>query len=218
MYEIPQQLEYKEKIVFGLTFSQLFYAMIFLPVSFVFMFRLSGSIYVRGFLAMIPATIAAGFMFFDLSTRIKDYVIWWKNKNLEEEFKIKKFFDIKEIKDNFIFTEKKRLAVLKIEPINFDIKGEEEKKAIMFSFQKMLNSLDFPIQILMTTETLSLDDYLNSLFSRIQVSSSHIKDSKKIFADYSKHMRNIVQENSALNRSFYVIIPETSNIDIQLII
>jgi len=28
-YEIPQQLEYREKVVFGLTFSQLAWAMLF---------------------------------------------------------------------------------------------------------------------------------------------------------------------------------------------
>jgi len=34
MYEIPQQLEYKEKIVFGLTFPQIAYALIFFPIIF----------------------------------------------------------------------------------------------------------------------------------------------------------------------------------------
>ena len=58
MYEIPQQLEYKEKIVFGLTFGQLMYAMIFLPFAVIF-FRLNVAMPVKVFLVSIPILLAS---------------------------------------------------------------------------------------------------------------------------------------------------------------
>ena len=54
MYEIPQQLEYKEKIVFGLTFKQLAYAFGFFPIIFFLIFKLNVNIGVRIFLAIYP--------------------------------------------------------------------------------------------------------------------------------------------------------------------
>jgi len=170
MYEIPQQLEYKEKIVFGLTFGQLMYAMIFLPIAVIF-FRLNVSMPIKVFLIFIPVSLAAGFMFFNLLDVIKNWKAWFKYRLLNTKEKIQMFFKVNKenIKDNFIIIKDKKLAVLRVEPLNFDIKTNEEKEAILFSFQRFLNSLDFPIQILMTTETLNLDSYLDSLKGRISI-------------------------------------------------
>ncbi len=209
MYEIPQQLEYKEKIVFGLTFKQLIYAFIFFPLAFSFLFKLNASIYTRVFLTLIPVFLAAGFMFLDLQDKIKDWVIWYRNRDLTTQ-KIEKLFDVK-IDNDLINTKNKKLAVLKVDSINFDIKPKREKETITLAFQKFLNSLDFPIQILMANETLSLEDYLKSLEQRISS-----KKSQEIFQEYKKHMQDIVNKNSVSNRNFYLVIPETTDINIQI--
>jgi hypothetical protein len=101
MYEIPQQLEYKEKIVFGLTFGQLIYAMIFLPFAIIF-FRLNIPLSVKFFLIFIPVSLAAGFMFFDLSSKIKNWYWWYKFREIKESLKIKKLFGAR-VSDNSIF-------------------------------------------------------------------------------------------------------------------
>jgi len=207
MYEIPQQLEYKEKIVFGLTFGQLIYALIFFPFAFSFFFRLNASLPVRIFLTSIPVSLAAGFMFFDLSSHIKNWITWYKSVRIPSD-KIPKLFGIK---DKKVFSKNnKNLAILKIEPVNFSIKPLGEQEAIILAFQKFLNALDFPIQFLMTTETLSLSSYLKNLKENLG------EDSTLIFNEYEEHLKKIIKDNSVMNRNFYFIIPETSNLDIQL--
>ena len=104
MYEIPQQLEYKEKIVFGLTFGQLIYALIFFPIAFAFFFRLKTSLPIRVFLTFIPVSLAAGFMFFNLSGHIRDWISWYKFREVKTKEKMEKLFGIREIKDNLIYT------------------------------------------------------------------------------------------------------------------
>jgi hypothetical protein len=91
MYEIPQQLEYKEKIVFGLTFGQLMYAMIFLPIAIVF-FRMNIPFSVKIFLIFIPVSLAGGFMFFDLSSKIKNWYWWYKFREIKDPLKLKDIF------------------------------------------------------------------------------------------------------------------------------
>lgn len=214
MYEIPQQLEYKEKIVFGLDFGQLIYAMIFLPI-IIILFRMNISLYSRITLIFFPISLAVGFMFFNLKMHAKNWIGWFRHRVLENKIKIQSFFNVnhENIKNDLIIIKNKKLAVLRVEPLNFDIKTNEEKEAILFSFQRFLNSLDFPIQVLMTTETLDLDDYLYSLKSRI---NDEDKGSIKIFNNYKDHIKNVVKENKALNRSFYLIIKEVSDINIQI--
>jgi conjugal transfer ATP-binding protein TraC len=211
MYEIPQQLEYKEKIIFGLTFSQLAYALIFFPIVFSLIFKLDARIEIRVILATLPSLLAVGFMFFDLMTQIKNWYSWFKSREVIEPEKIKSNLGIGEIKDNFIYCNNKKIAVLKVDSINFGIKPQKEQETITLAFQKFLNSIDFPIQILMTTETLDLDIYLRGLQKRVLEGKK-----KEIFESYKSHMKDLIEKNSAMNRNFYVVIPETTDIVIQI--
>jgi hypothetical protein len=145
MYEIPQQLEYKEKIVFGLTFEQIAYALVFFPVAFIILFRLDLNLYVRVFLTLIPSSLAAGFMFFNLKEYLKDCIAWYKHRLINSQKGIQRLIGIEQIKDNIIHTNNKKLAVLKVSSIDFQLKAKEEKETITLAFQKFLNSLDFPI-------------------------------------------------------------------------
>ena len=90
MYEIPQQLEYKEKIVFGLTFLQLAYALLFFPIVFSLLFKINASIEVRIVLACVPGLLAVGFMFFDLTTHLKNWYTWFRFRDLDTEEKLNK--------------------------------------------------------------------------------------------------------------------------------
>jgi len=91
MYEIPQQLAYKEKIVFGLTFEQLMYALIFLPIAIIF-FKMNIQLPVKIFLIAIPVSLAGGFMFFDLLSKIKDWYWWYKFREITEDYELNKIF------------------------------------------------------------------------------------------------------------------------------
>lgn len=105
----------------------------------------------------------------------------------------------------------KKVAILRVDSINFGIKPQKEQEVIMLAFQKFLNSIDFPIQILMTTETLNLEIYLKNLKTKISNNRN-----KEIFDSYRAHMKDLIEKNSAMNRNFYIIILETTNIDIQV--
>lgn len=210
-YQIPQQLEYKERIMFGLTFKQLIYALIFGSLSLLF-FRKMNNFHAAVIFGTLSSLTGTAFMFLNLEEMIKNYFIFFKFRNLKKgDEKLKKFIGVKEIKKNVIITLKnKKVSVLKVRPINFSIKQTEEQEAIILSFQKFLNSLDFPTQIIMNTENLELKRYLSSLKSRLKG-----KTFLKLFKDYKQHLQNTISSNKIMNRVFYLIIPEKSDIEIQ---
>ncbi|MBU0894799.1 MAG: DUF87 domain-containing protein [Nanoarchaeota archaeon] len=209
MYEIPQQLEYKEKIVFGLNFKQLAYAFGFFPIIFFLLFKFNASIQIRIFLAIYPAVLAVGFIFFNLEDYLKKWILWYRLRELTG-IKLFDFLKIKMITEKLIHTDKNKIAVLKIEPINFDIKPSKEKETITLAFQKLLNSLDFPIQVLMTTENLNIESYLKSLKERVD------EKSIEIFNEYKRHIKSVVKKDSISNRNFYIAIPEKTDIQNQI--
>jgi len=210
MYEIPQQLEYKEKIIFGLTFQQLIYALVFFPILFVILFRINAPLSTRISIALFPFGLACGFIFLNLSFHVKNWIIWFKSREVTTKEKMERWFYIKEIKNSLIITKNKKLAVIKVEPINFSIKPQGEQEAIILGFQKFLNSLDFPVQLLMTTETLNLEEYLETLKDKID------KSKTDVFGEYKAHIKKVIKDNSVMNRNFYIVIPEVSNIEIQV--
>src|SRR3989344_4352665 len=210
-YEIPSEIEYKEIIVFGLTFKQM---LISLPFLFVILliFKTDAHMYVKGIISAFAVSLASLFMFFGLGEKIKTFLEWKKNTLLNTR-NFNYYIGVKEVKDNFIYLpdKKKRVVILKIQPINFSIKTDEEKETIILQFQKLLNSIDFPIQILINTDTLDINSYLDSLKERI--------DNKlygKLFKKYSEFLTSIISKNSIMNRNFYFIIPEVNAIENQL--
>jgi len=210
-YQIPQQLEYKEKIMFGLTFPQLAYALLFGSISLLFFNRIE-NLYIKIIMMLISSLFGVGFIFLNLSGFIKNY---WSFLRFQKVYhgdpKLKKLIGIKNIDNDLIITsQNKKVAILKVQPINFSIKQQTEKDSIIYSFQKFLNSLDFPTQIIMNTESINLNDYLNSLESKLEEEKF-----KELFAKYKEYIHDIITNNKLMNRVFYLIIPEQTNIDIQ---
>jgi len=210
-YQIPQQLEYKEKIMFGLTFKQLSYGFVFGILALLFFKGISNS-YIKFTLMFISSGFGISFMFLNLDTLIKNYRVYLKYRKLSKgDYKLKRFIGVKDIdKDLIILSGNKKVSVLKIQPINFSIKPKNEREAIMFSFQRFLNSLDFPTQILMKTESIKLNSYLDNLKSKIQD-----ENFMNIFESYKKHLEEVISTKKIMNRVFYIIIPESGDIEIQ---
>jgi len=212
-YEIPQQLEYKEKIIFGLTFKQLAYLFGFAPFMLLIFLKTglptAFKVIIIGFLGCF----AVGFMFLNLDYHLKGWISWFRLREIKEKAKLKQFSGIKEVKDDLIIrNDNIKLAVLKIEPINFSIKPQGAQEAIISAFQKFLNSLDFPIQIIMNTESLNLNDYFNEIKTKIIQRDKF----RTLFEKYKKHIENLISQNDILNRNFYLIIPEKHDINIQI--
>ena len=102
-YEIPQELEYKEKIIFGLTFEQLLYAIIFSPVAIALLFKTPFPLYIRISLALIPSGLAGIFMFTNIPKQLKNWVKWLKWQKLDINHpKMKQFLEVEKIEGDTI--------------------------------------------------------------------------------------------------------------------
>jgi conjugal transfer ATP-binding protein TraC len=204
MYEIPNQLQYKERIVFNLTFEQLVYAIIF-AIPIILLVRSSFSIFVKIILSIVLASIATSFMYFDLLTILKSGYTWLKLRKIDNN-KFENYIGIEKIEDNLVHFKNKSVAVLKIEPINFSIKPEKEKETISLAFQKLLNSIEEPIQIVMTTENLDMQDYLKALR----------KNSNKVTKKYEDGLLEEMNKREVFNRIFYIVVPGGKDISTRL--
>lgn len=220
-YDIPPQLQHKEKIIFGLTFSQLAYAFPAFLLIFLVVFKLGLPIEVSGTIGLLIACLTAFFMFFDGVTLIRHWYNYLRNPKVEVMSDIlKNIIDIKKVENDIIHQSKSKLAIIEVIPMNFMLKTDEEKESILASFQKFLNSLDFPVQIHITSTDIKLGDHFRHTNNKIQKKIKENKDKKeqltKIIDSYCTFVKDKIKDNNILNRNFYIIIKEKDDLDMQV--
>ena len=69
-----------------------------------------------------------------------------------------KFIEIQDIKNDVVILKNSGLRAICIaSSVNFELKGSEEQEALIGRFQGFINSLDFPLQILLNSRKLNID-------------------------------------------------------------
>jgi len=118
------------------------------------------------------------------------------------------FLEIDEIRDGVLLLKNKSLrAVLMVSSLNFALKSEEEQEAIIYQFQNFLNSLDFPIEILVQSRILNIAGYLDKLK---EVEAAQENELLKIqTGEYRKFINEMIAGRQILSKTFFVIIPFT---------
>lgn len=137
---------------------------------------------------------------------------------------MKSFLGLDRVDGTVLFLKSKsgvrKVCVLKVEPVNFSIKNNEEKEALVSAFQKFLNSITFPVQILIGTNQLNLDQYLKSLEIRVEdtVAKTKMNSYNDLYLKYCSFLDQVVSGRGLMNRTFYIAVPESSDsrLDIQV--
>ena len=119
-----------------------------------------------------------------------------------------KFLEIAEIREGTIILKSKALrGVLLVSSINFDLKSEEEQKAITYQFQSFLNSLDFSCQIVVQSRRLNITGYFDKLKELEKIQKNELL--KVQIGEYRKFVEALVGEGTIMRKEFLVIIPFT---------
>ena len=122
---------------------------------------------------------------------------------------VQKFLNIAEIKDDTLVMKDGSLrAVLLVSSVNFALKSEEEQEALVSSYVTFLNYLDFPIQIVITSQKKNIANYLALLNSQKQKITNPLL--KLQLEKYYAYIQKTVAENDVLDKKFYLVIPFSS--------
>lgn len=113
---------------------------------------------------------------------------------------------IAEIRDNIVVLKNGGLrTVLKTNSINFNLKSEEEQNAIISSYQGFLNSLEFPIQIIVRSKKLDIDDYIDEV--RKIGNDQKNKLLQEQTYEYADYIQKLVEYADIMAKEFFVVIP-----------
>jgi hypothetical protein len=124
------------------------------------------------------------------------------------EVSTQQFLEIEQIREGILLLKNKSLrGVLMISSLNFALKSADEQQAIIYQFQNFLNSLDFPIEIIVQSRILNITGYLDKLK---EIETAQKNELMKIqTAEYRKFISDLVVGRQILSKTFFVTIPFT---------
>lgn len=117
-----------------------------------------------------------------------------------------KYLDVAEVKEDVIVLKNGSLrAVLDVSAINFDLKASDEQEAIIGQYQNFLNSVDFPLQILINSRKLNIDTYLDFLTEKEKLQKTELM--RLQISEYKNFVRQLVSLSDIMDKNFYIVVP-----------
>lgn len=113
---------------------------------------------------------------------------------------------ISEIKDGVVIMHDGGLrAVVLVSAINFDLMSAQEQNSVEFSYQGFLNSLHFPIQIVVKSQKIDLDAYIDSLNQKLEEQTNGLL--ADLMEDYINNIKALLDEVNIMDKQFFVVVP-----------
>ncbi|PIR13827.1 hypothetical protein COV49_00910 [Candidatus Falkowbacteria bacterium CG11_big_fil_rev_8_21_14_0_20_39_10] len=116
------------------------------------------------------------------------------------------YLDIAEVRDNTVIMRDGTLrAALLVSSINFALKSEDEQSAIISSYVSFLNNIDFPLQIVIQSRELNIDNYMESLKQKEKEQTNELL--KMQTTEYIQYVGELISMGKIMNKRFYISIP-----------
>ncbi len=109
------------------------------------------------------------------------------------------FVPVKEVRDGIIILKDGTMAtVVLVSSINLSLKSYDEQRAVLMQFQGFLNTLDFPVQIVIQSRRYDVRPYIVTLENRLKVQTEQ---------EYIEFIRTFTEQVNIMRKSFFVVIP-----------
>lgn len=95
------------------------------------------------------------------------------------------------------------IKILKINPINFNLKSELEKESILNSYKIFLKTCNFNFQILIQSNKQDLSKHIKNLKENLIQENIKIKEISKNYIQYIQYLN---QSKKSSSKNFYIIL------------
>lgn len=116
------------------------------------------------------------------------------------------FLDIEDIIDGILIHSNGGAAlVVETTAVNFGLLSEEEQDALIYAYASFLNSLSFPLQVVILSKRMDISSYIEFIAQQEEKQTSPVM--KDRIRQYREFILSVVKENKVLEKKFYLVIP-----------
>lgn len=116
------------------------------------------------------------------------------------------FVPIKEVRDGIVILKDGTMrGIVLASSLNFSLKSDDERNAIIMQFQDFLNSLDFYVQISVQSRRLDIRPYLALLEERYK---EQMNDLMRIQTrEYIDFIKKFTETTNIMTKNFFIVVP-----------
>ena len=116
------------------------------------------------------------------------------------------FVPIKEVRDGIVMLKDGGMrSILLCSSLNFSLKSEDERSAILLQFQDFLNSLDFSIEIVVQSRKLDIRPYIALLEGQEKKQTNNLM--KIQVREYIEFIKNFTESTNIMTKNFFIVVP-----------
>ena len=113
--------------------------------------------------------------------------------------------DVENITENMVILKTGNVAmIMSTSAVNFDILSEAEQDATIYAYAAFLNSLSFPLQIIIRSKKADITTYYQHLEKSMREQPN--PDLKRQIQKYMEFIQSTVQQKTILDKQFYLVI------------
>lgn len=112
---------------------------------------------------------------------------------------------IAEIKNNTVVLKNGGIrAILQTSSVNFNLKSEDEQNSLIYAYQSFLNTLEFPVQIIIRSKKLDIDNYIENLRTIAENQTQPLLQRQT--EEYTDYISKLIEYADIMEKKFYVVI------------
>lgn len=116
------------------------------------------------------------------------------------------FTEIEDIREDIVLLkDMSAVCVIEVGAVNFWLLSAEEQSAMIYAYSSLLNSLSFPVQVLILSKRMDISSYLEYL--NLKIKNQKNATINKRLVSYSDFIKNIVKKTSVLEKRFFFVVP-----------
>ncbi|HIE34226.1 MAG TPA: PrgI family protein [Candidatus Altiarchaeales archaeon] len=205
---IPADVKYEERFIGPLTIKQSIYAGVAGAICLYIYIFTDLSFILKIILIFIFGGLGLGFAIGNLDIYLMSFLSFARSKKISSWLSpdAQNLMNIRDIRADTVFTKDgNALAIIKITPINFGMLSRDDQDSVIYGFLEFLNTINFPIQIVMKSVNLDIGDYLSALKRRIEERDDKI--SLAYYEHFATYMGDFIKETRINDRLFYIVVP-----------
>ena len=115
------------------------------------------------------------------------------------------FVPLKEVRDGIVMLKDGSMrGIVLASSLNFSLKSDDERNAIILQFQDFLNSLDFAVQISIESRRLDIRPYIALLEGQYK---EQVNDLMKIQTrEYIEFIKKFTESTNIMTKSFFIVV------------
>lgn len=116
------------------------------------------------------------------------------------------FIEIEDVVDDVVLLRgNAAVTIIEVGAVNFYLLSSEEQNSMIYAYSGLLNSLSFPVQIVILSKKMDISNYLEYLKIKSQQQKS--PGLVKQLESYQDFIKAVIKKNSVLEKRFFFVIP-----------